>query len=210
MRVAPEVLNGMRVRNQTSRPAEINAGLFARITAFMADRGAPKVKRPPTPYEVVFESRYSRHRIQIDSPEAQIDARGRKIHKRPLVAQFDHGMFSIPKRLPLAEAEYMLGILRDHPAVKSKEVWEQTDLNQAVQVKKIATIVDSMKKDPELHKSVLEFLETEDYTDETEVPAVEEEIEAAAEELEPAPAKLISKVSTKGAQRRGRLRKLKS
>src|SRR5687767_8522099 len=97
VRVNSGMKSGRESRDDMFRQRrEVGPGIYARISALLRGK-EPEKQAPKTPHAIVFQSRYSGHRIQIDAPADVIDARGRKTQGRTLFAQFRNGTFSIPK-----------------------------------------------------------------------------------------------------------------
>ncbi len=188
-RPAPVISTGMKASRGARAEAantkrEVGAGIYARISALLKGK-TPEPKAPATPYEVVFQSRYRSHRVQIDAPADVIDARGRKTQGRTLFAQFRQYHFSIPKFIKLPQAEDMLAILRAHPAA-NKDFWEEKDNSHEIRVAQVARVVDLLEKDPDVKSTILDYLTEQDFVESQigagDAPTVDEL--AGAEEVE--------------------------
>jgi hypothetical protein len=144
---------------------EVGAGIYARISALLKGKQPePASTKPQTPYEIVFQSKYRGHRIQIDSPADVIDNRGRKTMGRTLFAQFREGHFSIPKWIKDADAEYMLNILRTHPKF-NQDFWEEKDNSHEIRVAQVARVVDMLEKNRDIKDTVLDYLTERDFVE---------------------------------------------
>ena len=170
-RQAVVVSDGMKSGRGASRSdvaraqREVGAGIYARISALLRGK-EPEKQGPAKPHEVVFQSRYRRHRIQIDSPADIIDARGRKTQGRTLFAQFQDHLFSIPKHLKDDQKQFMLDVLKQHPRFGvDKDFWEQADLDHKARVAQVARVVDLLEKNEDVKNTVLDYLTERDFVD---------------------------------------------
>ncbi len=191
-RQAPVVNSGMK-QSRAARgdiaatKREVGAGIYARISALLKGKQPePATQKPQTPYEIVFQSKYRGHRIQIDSPADVIDNRGRKTMGRTLFAQFRDGHFSIPKWIKLPDAEYMLNILRTHPAF-NRDFWEEKDNSHEIRVAQVARVVDLLEKNADIKDTVLDYLTERDFVEpalDGLPPASDDELQAAREDVD--------------------------
>lgn len=144
---------------------EVGAGIYARISALLKGKQpVPDTKRPANAYEIVFQSKYRRHRIQIDSPADVIDNRGRKTMGRTVFAQFSEYHYSIPKWIKVEDAEYILKVLREHPAF-NRDFWEEKDNSHDIRVAQVARVVDMLEKNQDIKDTVLDYLTERDFVE---------------------------------------------
>lgn len=182
MRETPRVITGTRVgRGDQARGADdpktqgaqtVHPGLYSRISALMRGKNLlPTPKAAKTPYDVLFGSRYSRHRIQVTSPEDERDPRtGRKIQGRPICVVFKDNVFSIPKKYSLKEAEDILQWLRSHPSYGvGKEFWETKDVQNDAKIRDTVHMVEQLAQDEGMRETVLEFLSRGDFLEDETV-----------------------------------------
>ena len=166
---------------------DIEPGIYARISALLRGK-EEEPKKPPTDYEVIFQSKYRTHRIQIDAPADVIDARGRKSMGRTLFCQFRDWTYSIPKFVKPENARFILTTLREHPAFNA-DFWEQKDLAADLRVAKVAQVVDLLERDKDIKNTVLDYLSERDFVDPLLGDITKEELDGAeAEEAEEAEA----------------------
>lgn len=176
-RPVPVVKTGMKQLGRDAREdrqtavntkREVGPGIYARISALL--KGKQPQTAPTkqlTPWDVVFQSKYRRHRIQIDSPADVIDARGRKTMGRTLFAQFDNWHWSIPRWIKkLDEANFILDILRNHPAF-NQDFWEEKDNSHEIRVAQVARVVAMLEdeKNKDIKETLLDYISERDFVD---------------------------------------------
>lgn len=179
-RQAPVVNSGMK-QSRAARgeiadaKREVGAGIYARISALLKGKQPePEEVKPQTPYEVVFQSKYRRHRIQIDSPADVIDNRGRKSMGKTLFAQFNEWHYSVPKWIgnkpkpgqEMGDADFILKTLREHPAF-NRDFWEEKDNSHEIRVAQVARVVDMLEKNKDIKDTVLDYLTERDFVEPT-------------------------------------------
>jgi hypothetical protein len=142
------------------------------VKARNAERPAGPVEIPDG--EVWYQSRYSRYRIQLTSPEIQRLPDGRIMGDRPIVAQFVDGFLRLkPEKNKLDKKTVEL--LTDHPQLGNL-FWNYEDTLRRVKQAQVEQAT-SVLRDPEKRKLIVAALQAEGV--QFDLPAPSKTAEAA-------------------------------
>lgn len=151
----PEVVTGLR---QPTREAVEKS-----IASAMANEAptAQARRTPISPEGTVYESLYSRYRIQITAPAVVKDPQtGRETRVPPVVAQFEEGVYVNKERDPKKRKEYDRYIQENPFYGLGRHFWlqsERVERDKAVSTAQAKQVLSSLPK-AELERQVQELI----------------------------------------------------
>lgn len=210
MRGSAEVVTGLRnTRDDMVERDRLNQGRGAKSRndliyglvrkKFVAEKQAQVeagLAKPVTPYDVIFQSKYRKHRVQVTSPADRLDpSTGILIRARPIAARFEDGIYRIPRQLDRKDADFVLERLRQHPNYGiGRDFWEQADMIDEGKIKATADSIALLQSNPDIRQSVLEVLESTDFDlDDRQIPPADPAMRqrTVTPKAEPRPAQAV-------------------